>query len=112
MADELLSLRIIVVSPSPGDRALFRNAAAAARVPIELVENDGEAAAGRSLAAGADLAFFDTALGGEAVARMASRPVPRPARPLPSRSVRLPIPGLFRRTVRPAGRRTRTMRTA
>jgi len=72
MADELLSLRIIVVSPSPGDRALFRNAAAAARVPIELVENDGEAAAGRSLAAGADLAFFDTALGGEAVARMAS----------------------------------------
>jgi len=71
MADELLSLRIIVVSPSPGDRALFRNAAAAARVPIELVENDGEAAAGRSLA-GADLAFFDTALGGEAVARMVS----------------------------------------
>ena len=70
MADELLSLRIIVVSPSPGDRALFRNAAAAARVPIELVENDGEAAAGRSLAAGADLAFFDTALGGEAVARI------------------------------------------
>ena len=70
MADKLLSLRIIVVSPSPGDRALFRNAAAAARVPIELVENDGEAAAGRSLAAGADLAFFDTALGGEAVARI------------------------------------------
>ena len=70
MADELLSLRLIVVSPSPGGRALFRNAAAVARVPIELVENDGEAAAGRSLAAGADLAFFDTALGGEAVARM------------------------------------------
>ena len=72
MADELLSLRLIVVSPSRGGRALFRNAAAVARVPIELVENDGEAAAGRSLAAGADLAFFDTALGGEAVARMAS----------------------------------------
>ena len=50
MADELLSLRLIVVSPSPGGRALFRNAAAVARVPIELVENDGEAAAGRSLA--------------------------------------------------------------
>ena len=71
MADELLSLRVIVVSPSPGGRAIFRNAAAAARVPIELVENDGEAAAGRSIAAGADLAFFDTALGGEAIARMA-----------------------------------------
>jgi hypothetical protein len=50
MADELLSLRLTVVSPSPGGRALFRNAAAVGRVPIELVENDGEAAAGRSLA--------------------------------------------------------------
>jgi CheY-like chemotaxis protein len=71
MADELLSLRIIVVSPSPGDRAMFRNAATAARVPIELVESDGEAGAGRSIAAGADLAFLDMALGGEVVARMA-----------------------------------------
>jgi CheY-like chemotaxis protein len=41
------------------------------RVPIELVESDGEAGAGRSIAAGADLAFFHMALGGEAVARMA-----------------------------------------
>jgi CheY-like chemotaxis protein len=71
MADELLSLRIIVVSPSPGNRAMFRNAATAARVPIELVESDGEAGAGRSIAGGADLAFFDMALGGEVVARMA-----------------------------------------
>jgi hypothetical protein len=72
MADELLSLRIIVVAPSPGDRAMFRNAAAAARVPIELVEHDGEPAGGRSIAAGADLAFFDMLLGREAVMRMAS----------------------------------------
>ena len=111
MADELLSLRLIVVSPSPGD-ALFRNAAAVARVPIELVENDGEAAAGRSLAAGADLAFFDTALGGEAVARMASA---ARAASSPPFTVALGAPadfGLFRRTVRPAGRRTRTMPTA
>jgi CheY-like chemotaxis protein len=70
MADELLSLRAIVVSPSPRNRAMFRNAAAAARVPVELVENDGEGAAGRSIASGADLAFFDTALGRDAVSRM------------------------------------------
>ena len=72
MADELLSFRIIVVAPSPSDRAMFRNAAAAARVPIELVENDSETAGARSIAAGADLVFFDTALGREAVMRMAS----------------------------------------
>jgi len=50
MADELLSLRIIVVAPSLSDRAMFREAAAAARVPIELVENDGETAGARSIA--------------------------------------------------------------
>jgi len=72
MADELLSLRIIVVAPSLSDRAMFREAAAAARVPIELVENDGETAGARSIAAGADLAFFDMLLGREAVERMAS----------------------------------------
>jgi len=47
MADELILLRIIPVMPSPSDRAMFREAAAAARVPIELVENDGETAGAR-----------------------------------------------------------------
>ena len=41
-------------------------------MPIELVESDGETAGARSIAAGADLVFFDTALGREAVMRMAS----------------------------------------
>src|SRR5262249_12146956 len=59
MADDLLALRFIVVAPSASERAMFREAAAAARVPIELVENDGETAGARSIAAGADLAFFD-----------------------------------------------------
>jgi hypothetical protein len=72
MAHELLSLRIIVVAPSPGDRAMFRNAAADARVRIEVVEAAGATAAARLIAAGADLAFFDMLLGGEAVMRMAS----------------------------------------
>jgi CheY-like chemotaxis protein len=71
VAHELVSLRTMVVSPSANNRAMFRNAAAMVRVPIELVESDGEAAARRAMAAGADLAFFDMALGGQAVARMA-----------------------------------------
>jgi DNA-binding NarL/FixJ family response regulator len=72
MADELVSLRIIVVSQSPGHREMFREAAAAAQVPIDCVVSDREAPAVRSLAAGADLAFFDLALGDEAVARLAA----------------------------------------
>jgi hypothetical protein len=51
---------------------MFRKAAATAPAPIELVESDGETAGARSIAAGADLAFFDTLLGREAVLRMAS----------------------------------------
>jgi CheY-like chemotaxis protein len=80
MAHELVSLRTMVVSPSANDRAMFRNAAAMVRVPIEVVESDGEAAALRAMAAGADLAFFDMALGGQAVARMAqaARAAPNP----------------------------------
>jgi CheY-like chemotaxis protein len=72
MSDELLSLRIIAVSQSLSHREMFREAATAVRLPIELVANDREAAAVKSIAAGADLAFFDLALGGEAVARLAA----------------------------------------
>jgi CheY-like chemotaxis protein len=71
VAHELVSLRTVVVSPSANDRAMFRNAAATVRVPIELVESDSETAARRAMAAGADLAFFDMALGSQAVAQMA-----------------------------------------
>jgi hypothetical protein len=82
MANELVSLRIMVISPSPNDRAMFRNAAASARLPIELLEGDGEAAAWRSIATGADLAFFDMELGGQAVARMAQAARAVASRPL------------------------------
>jgi CheY-like chemotaxis protein len=71
MANELVSLRVMVVSPSPSDHVIFRHAAAAARVPVELIEDDDVAAAQRSIAAGLDLAFFDISLGGQAVAVMA-----------------------------------------
>jgi CheY-like chemotaxis protein len=72
MADELFSLRIIMVSQSPGHCEMFREAAAAAQLPIDFVATDAEGSAVRSLAAGADLAFFDSALGNEAVARLAA----------------------------------------
>ena len=72
MTDDLFFLRVVIASASPSDRDLFRQAAAAAPIPMELLEADGVAAAIRSTASGVDLAFFDRALGKEAVARMAS----------------------------------------
>ncbi len=72
MNDELFSLRVIVASESQGDRDMFRQAAAAATVPIELAEADGAAAASRLMLTGADLAFLDIALGDGAVARLTS----------------------------------------
>ncbi len=72
MTDELFSLRVIVASESQGDRDVFRQAAAAATVPIELAEADGAAPASRLMLTGSDLAFFDIALGDEAVARLTS----------------------------------------
>ena len=70
MTDELFSLRVIVVSGSPGDHDLFRQAASASKVPIEIIEADGAASACRSLAAGVDLAFLDAALGSEEIAQL------------------------------------------
>lgn len=70
MTDDLFSLRVIIVAGLPSDRDLFRQAASAAKVPIELVEADGAAAAGRAIAAGADLVFIDAGLGGEAAGQL------------------------------------------
>jgi CheY-like chemotaxis protein len=80
MTDELLSLHVVLASGSADERDLFRQAASAASIPIELAEADGAAAATRLLGNGCDLAFFDIALGGEAVARMtaAARAAARP----------------------------------
>jgi CheY-like chemotaxis protein len=72
MTDDLLSLRLLVVSGSSADRDLFRQAASTAKVPIEIVDADGAAAAGRLIGAGVDLVFIDMALGGEAVAQASS----------------------------------------
>jgi len=72
MTDELFSLRVIVVSGSPGDHDLFRQAASASKVPIEIIEADGAASASRSIAAGVDLVFLDMAAGSEAITQLTS----------------------------------------
>ncbi len=61
MSDELLSLRALVVTATEGLADLFRQAAVALPVPIEIIEAADGAAARRSLP-GADLAYVDAAL--------------------------------------------------
>jgi CheY-like chemotaxis protein len=70
MADELLSLRVLVVCGSRSAQGLFRQAAAASSVPIEIVEADGITISGRSVRSGIDLAFLDAELGSEVVAQV------------------------------------------
>lgn len=72
MTDELLSLRVLLVSGSPGDHDMFRQAASASKVPIEIIVADGATSAGRAIAAGVDLVFLDMALGGETIAQVSA----------------------------------------
>jgi CheY-like chemotaxis protein len=70
VTDELFSLRVLFVSAAPEERELFRRAASASRVPLEVVEaNDAPAAVGW-LVAGVDIAFLDEALGDEIVGKV------------------------------------------
>lgn len=62
MTEDLLSLRALVMSPEQGLRDLFRKASSSVAVPVEIVEVDDAAAASRSLADGADLAYLDGAM--------------------------------------------------
>ena len=72
MTDELVSLRAILLSASQNDHDLFRQAASTARVPIEIVECKGVAAACRALGAGADLVFIDGAIAKVATMQVAA----------------------------------------
>ena len=63
MSDELLSLRLVVVSDSPEDCDLFRQAAASTAVPIDVAAANGAAAASQGIAAGTDLIYLDNGLG-------------------------------------------------
>ncbi len=81
MIDDLLSLQVVMVSGLQRGRDLLRQAASAAKIPIEIVEANDADAACRSLADGADIVFLDAALPGEAMAQitMAARAAARPA---------------------------------
>lgn len=59
MADDLVSLKVIVVSPSIECRAPVKGAAAACTIPIELAEADDAATAVSLLAGGADIVLID-----------------------------------------------------
>lgn len=79
MTDELLSLRVLVVSGSQTSPDLFRRAASASKVPIEIVEADGATDAIHSIALGVDFAFLDVKLDSEAIAQVtiAARAAPK-----------------------------------
>jgi CheY-like chemotaxis protein len=80
MTDELFLLRVIVASASKSDRDLFRQAAVASKVPIEIIEANGAASACGFLAGIVDFVFLDGALASDEIARVAAlaRIVPKP----------------------------------
>lgn len=79
MTDDLLS-RVIVVSKSKEDHDLFRQAASASRVPIEIIEADGAGSACRLLGSVVDLVFLDAALASDEIGKVvaAARGLPKP----------------------------------
>jgi CheY-like chemotaxis protein len=70
MTDDVLSLQATFACALPDDQDLFRRAAAAAQIPVEVVEADGLASTGRLPAGGVDLVFVDGALGDDAVGKI------------------------------------------
>ena len=64
MSDELLSLRALIVARDPSLRDLFRQAASALPVPLEIVDCVDNAAVQRGIT-GADLAYLDGLLPSE-----------------------------------------------
>jgi CheY-like chemotaxis protein len=80
MADELFSLRVVVVSDSREDRDLMGQALSSAAVPIDVLAADSAAAAIDSLDSGADLLYLDSRLASADIARSvaAARAAPNP----------------------------------
>jgi CheY-like chemotaxis protein len=70
VSDDLFSVQVMIVSDLSTERDLFCKAAAAARVPIEMIDAESADAAARWLTAGFDLVFIDAALGEKAVAKI------------------------------------------
>jgi CheY-like chemotaxis protein len=80
VVDELLSLRVILAAKGQEDHDLFRRAAAAVPVPIDLEIADGGAAATDCIAGGADLVYLDSSLAPLEIAQVvaAARTTPDP----------------------------------
>lgn len=80
MTDELLSLRVVVVSNSRQDCDLLGQALSSAAVPIEVVAAEGAAAAKDGLGRGADLLYIDAGLAPADIAQIvaAERTAPNP----------------------------------
>ena len=78
MTDDLLSSRVIVMSESKEDHDLFRQAASASTVPIEIIDAAG--AACRLLGSAVDLVFLDAALASDEIGKIvaAARGLPKP----------------------------------
>jgi len=81
MTDELLSLRVVLATKLDADRDLFRQAAAALRVPVELECADGAAAAIAGIAAGGDLVYLDSSLPPAEMVQIVAAARTAPARP-------------------------------
>ena len=64
MNDELLVMRVLVLSAAHADRDLLRQAASRLTVPVEFFEADTPAAAGRVIADGVDLVVIDAPFAG------------------------------------------------
>jgi CheY-like chemotaxis protein len=70
MTDELFSLRVVVISDSPDDHDLYRQAASASTMPIEIIEAESAAAARRLVIDEVDLVLLDTALTADEIAQV------------------------------------------
>jgi CheY-like chemotaxis protein len=80
MTVELLSLRAVLLSAELSDHELFRQAASAAPVPIDVVRCKSAAAACEALAAAADLVFIEGSIADVAAVQVvgAARALPKP----------------------------------
>ncbi len=90
MKEDLLLLRVLVVSASSDDHNLFRQAAAALPVPVEIVEATAAATAYRCIADGVDLVFLAAGLADAEAAQIVA--AARAARKPPF-TVQLAAPG-------------------
>jgi len=72
MTDDVLSLQAAFVCALPDDQDLLRRAAAATRIPVEVIDANGLASTGRLPDTGVDIVFIDQALGDDAVVKVTS----------------------------------------